>query len=229
MVAAWRTPAGPSIRAKSLRLSRSRSVGYSAAVETENRLEVTLRDGTPVIARPLVPEDRPALAEAYRRLSPEARYHRFWTHTGEVVGEKMLDQVLAQDPESHVTWTVLEPTRDFPPVGGASWWREMHDPSQAELSAMVLDADQGRGVGTLLLALMWLTAYRAGIARLVAYVQAENRQAARWMRNCGASGEWDGYKIIYRWELANLDSLPQTPAAADLAGHLAKLAPRLLG
>jgi len=29
-----------------------------------------LRDGTPVVARALVPEDRAALAEAYRKPSP---------------------------------------------------------------------------------------------------------------------------------------------------------------
>ena len=157
-----------------------------------------MRDGTPVIARPLVPEDRAALAEAYRRVSPETRYHRFWTHTGEVVGDKMLDMVLAQDPQKHVTWTVLDPSREFPPIGGASWWREAGNPQQAELSAIVLDDDHGRGVGTLLLALLWLTAFRAGIQQLVGYVQVENRQAASWMRDCGAQGEWDGYKLIFR-------------------------------
>jgi len=38
-----------------------------------DRLELELRDGTPVIARPLIPEHRPELAEAYRSLSPQAR------------------------------------------------------------------------------------------------------------------------------------------------------------
>jgi len=41
-------------------------------MEIPERLELELRDGVPVIARPLIPEDRAALAEAYRRLSPEA-------------------------------------------------------------------------------------------------------------------------------------------------------------
>ncbi len=192
------------------------------------RFELNLRDGTGVIVRPLIPEDRSQLAEAYRRLSPEARYHRFWTHTGEVVGEKMLDQVLAQDPEKHVTWAVLDPSRDFPPIGGASWWRDAESSAQAELSAIVLDDDHGRGVGTMLLAIMWLTAFRAGIQTLVGYVQVENRRAASWMRDCGATGEWDGYKLIFRWDLENLDLLPETRAAAELAGWLAKLSPEIL-
>jgi RimJ/RimL family protein N-acetyltransferase len=197
-------------------------------VEISERLELTLRDGTPVIVRPLIPEDRDALAEAYRRLTPESRYHRFWTHTGEVVGEKMLNQVLAQDPADHMTWAVLDPSRDFPPLGGASWWRDKENSAQAELSAIVLDDDHGRGVGTLLLAIMWLTAFRAGIQQLVGYVQVENRQAAAWMRDCGAQGEYDGYKLIFRWDLNDLDLLPETRASAELAEWLAKPGPKIL-
>lgn len=193
------------------------------------RLELELRDGTPVIVRTLIPGDRPELAEAYRLLSPEARYNRFWTYTGEVVGEKMLDRVLQQNPATHVTWTVLDPTREFSPLGGASWWREAPDSPEAEISLIVLDAEQGRGIGTLLLAIMWLTAFRAGAESIVGYVLAENRQAARWMRDCGASGEWDGYKLIYRWDLSDLEILPETPSATDLADWLARLSPKILG
>lgn len=194
-----------------------------------DRLDFLLRDGTPVVARPLILEDRPALAEAYRRLSPEARYNRFWTHTGEVVGEGMLDRVLHQDPEKHVTWTILDPAREFSPLAGASWWRDANHPAKAEISLIVLDDDQGRGIGTLLLALMWLTAFRAGAESMVGYVLAENRQAAGWMRDCGATGEWDGYKLIYRWNLNDLETLPETRAAAELAAWLARLGPDILG
>lgn len=198
-------------------------------MEQSEGLELRLRDGTPVIARPLVPEDRPALAEAYRRLSPEARYHRFWTHTGEVVGEKMLDRVLNQDPETHITWTVLDPSREFSPLGGASWWRDRNHPAEAEISLIVLDGDQGRGIGTLLLAILWLTAFRAGSEFLVGYVLPDNRQAAGWLRACGAAGEWDGYKLVYRLDLNDLEALPETRIAAELADWLARLSPEILG
>ena len=198
-------------------------------METPDRLELFLRDGTPVIARPLIPEDRPELAEAYRRLSPQARYNRFWTHTGEIVGEKMLSRVLAQDPATHVSWTVLDLSREFCPLGGASWWRSPEHPAEAEISLIVLDAEHGRGIGTLLLALMWLTAFRAGVEVMVGHVLTENRQAAGWMRDCGAAGEWDGYKLTYHWNLNDLEALPTTRAAAELADWLARLGPKILG
>lgn len=192
-----------------------------------NPLELKLRDGTPVIARALHAGDRERLAEAYRRLSPESRYNRFWTHTGEIIGDRMLDKVLHQDPLRHVSWAILDPTRDFPPLGGASWWRNANHPEEAEISAIVLDDDQGRGIGTLNLAIMWLTAYRAGVTELVAYTLPENRQAADWMTHCGAEGSWDGYKLVFRWHLENLDLLPTTRCAADLAQWLAELSPAI--
>jgi len=193
-----------------------------------DRFELALRDGTPVIVRPLLEEDRALVAEAYRRLSPEARYQRFWSRTGEMLGDKMLDRLIEQDPARHVTWVVLDPAREFPGVGGASWWREAGNAAAAEMSAMVLDDDQGRGIGTLLLAVMWLTAFRAGLEQLVAYTLADNRRAANWLRDCGAQGEWDGYKLVFRWDLDNLDMLPATPAATDLAAWLAELSPQIL-
>ena len=194
----------------------------------KDRLELELRDSTPVIVRPLLEEDRAMVAEAYRRLSPEARYQRFWTRTGEMLGDAMLDRLVRQDPARHMTWAVLDPARKFPGVGGASWWRNAASPDEAEISAMVLDADQGRGIGTLLLAVMWLSAFRAGLEHLVGYTLAENRCAANWMRDCGAQGAWDGYKLAFRWDLNNLDTLPQTAAAADLASWLADLSPMIL-
>lgn len=191
-------------------------------------LELTLRDGTAVIARPLVPGDRAALAEAYRHLSPEARYHRFWTHTGEMIGDPMLDRILDLDPARHISWAVLDPTRKFPGLGAASWWRDPNDPNEGEVSITILDSEQGRGIGTLLLAILWLSALHAGIDRIVAYTLQENRRAALWMKACGGQGAWDGYKIVFRWQLENLDPIPPTKPGKELAAWLADLSPKLL-
>jgi hypothetical protein len=57
----------------------------------------------------------------------------------------------------------------------------------------------------------------------------ENRRAALWMRACGAEGSWDGYKLVYRWDLADLARLPPTRAGAELADWLARLSPTILG
>ncbi|MEI6655647.1 MAG: hypothetical protein WCP45_12840, partial [Verrucomicrobiota bacterium] len=76
---------------------------------------------------------------------------------------------------------------------------------------------------------MWLTAFRAGVEQLVAYMLQDNRRGAKWVQDCGASGEWDGYKLVFRWDLHDLDILSATPAAVDLADWLAELSPLILG
>lgn len=202
---------------------------YAAGVSGETTgFSLRLRDGTPVTVRPLRGSDRGVVAEAYRRLSPESRYQRFWSPTGEMIGDAMLDRLVRQDPQTHVSWAVLDPSRSFPGLGGASWWRDPPGADEVEMSAIVLDSDHGRGIGTLLLAVLWLTAYQAGVRTMVGYVLPDNRRASRWLRDCGGEGTWDGYKLIFRWDLANLDALPATPAAADLASWLAELSPLLL-
>ena len=193
------------------------------------RLEIRLRDGTPVVARPLTPADRDYVAEGYRRLSPEARYQRFWVRDGDIIGDKMLDRLLTGGPPEHAIWTVYDPARDgFPALGAASFWRSASDPEDAEFSVTVIDADHRRGVATLLLAILWLVAYRHGIQRFTGYTMPENLGAIRWMRATGAEGEWDGYNAVYRWNLADLAKIPGTRAGAELAGWLAELSPELM-
>jgi hypothetical protein len=188
-----------------------------------------LRDQTPILARPILPSDRAFVAEAYRILSPDARYQRFWTRTGEVIGDSMLDRILQQNPSDHMTWAIIDHEAAFLGLGGASWWKIPDSPTTAEMSIMVLDAHQQRGVGTLLLAIMWLTAFRANIETLVAYTLLDNRRAASWLKHCGGIGSWDGYKLSFSWDLQNPSQLPPTPAAADLAQWLAELGPTILG
>jgi GNAT superfamily N-acetyltransferase len=193
------------------------------------RLDLLLRDGTPVVARPLTPSDRAYVAEGYRLLSPDARYQRFWVRDGEIIGDAMLDRLLTGDLPNHAIWTVFDPAREgFPGLGAASFWRSKDDPTDAEISATVLDRDHGRGVGTLLLSILWLVAYRYGIETFTGYTMPENVAAIRWMQATGAQGEWDGYNAVYRWKLGDLDAIPETSAGTDLAGRLADLAPLFL-
>ena len=193
------------------------------------RLDLLLHDGTPVVARPLTPADRAYVADGYRLLSPEARYQRFWVRQGEIIGDGMLDRLLTGQLPNHAIWTVFDPTREgFPGLGAASFWRLENGTDEAEFSVTVMDADQGRGVATLLLSILWLVAFRCGIEALTGYAMPENRRALRWMQDTGAAGEWDGYNAVFRWKLADLNAIPATPAGTDLANRLAELSPLML-
>ena len=192
-------------------------------------IECQLRDGTAVVVRPLGVADRDAVAEGYRRLSPESRYQRFWVRGGGVIGEAMLDRLLTVEAGKHAVWGVMDLARDFPGVGAASFWRSADDDEEAEFSCTVLDADQRKGVGTLLLAVLWLAALKVGVRRFVGYTMPENVSAIRWMRDTGAEGEWDGYKVTFRWELEDFEKLPATAAAVELAERLAEFSELVMG
>ncbi len=192
------------------------------------RLELALRDGTPVIVRTLTMADREQTAEAYRRLSPESRYQRFWSPGGQELGAAMLTRLLDADQTNHAVWAVLDRALEAPGLGAASYWRSASDAAEAELSVTVADEHQRRGVGTLLLAVLWLWARRNGIRSLVAFTMPRNHRASRWMLDTGAHGHWDGHQAVFRWQLDDLDVLPPTPAGIDLAERLAELSAALL-
>lgn len=154
--------------------------------DPHRELCVYLEDGTPLCIRSIRPEDREAIGEAFRLLSPESRYFRFWTRVREL-NPQLVEEISTPDQKDHVGWVVIHPTReDIPGVGGASFWRLKDDPATAEISFTVADEFQGRGVGTWLLAILWEHALSLGIQRLEGHVLHENITMRAWWDALGA-------------------------------------------
>lgn len=157
------------------------------AFDSQRQFHVQLEDGTPLCLRSIQPEDRDIVAEAFRRLSPEARYFRFWTRVREL-NPRLIEQLCSPDQRDHVAWVALHEEReDIPGVGGASFWRLEGDPKAAEVSFTVADEFQGRGVATLLLALIWEHALTLGITRFIGHVLHQNIAMRAWWDALGAT------------------------------------------
>ena len=183
-------------------------------------IQSTLRDGTPVYARPLNMDDRESVKEGYRQLSDAARYHRFWTHAAEL-GQPMIERLLQADQIDHAVWGVASPKYENEPgLGAASYFRSQLHPDEAEFSCTVIDPYQRLGIGTLLLALLWRHGQKHGLKRMVGYAMPGNTKAITWLRQIGAEAEWDGYKSILTWELGEPSQLPDTPGGQALAARL---------
>ncbi|HYF37881.1 MAG TPA: GNAT family N-acetyltransferase [Prosthecobacter sp.] len=151
--------------------------------------ELNLEDGTPVLLRALTPADRDGISEAFARLSPEARYFRFWTRFREL-NPRFIEELCSPDQKDHVAWAVLHREReDIPGIGGGSFWRLKDDPAAAEVSFTVADEFQGKGVGTLVLAMLWLHAETLGIRKFVGHVLNENLSMRAWWDALGATAE----------------------------------------
>jgi nucleotide-binding universal stress UspA family protein/RimJ/RimL family protein N-acetyltransferase len=142
---------------------------------------VMLRDGSTLSIRPIEPDDRAAFLEAFRRLSPETRFRRFFAPVDEL-SERDLDYLTRVDHHDHEALVGFDPeTRAV--VGVARFVRT--GPGVAEPAIVVTDDWQGRGLGSVLLDALVARAREEGIERFEAPVLATNRAAIRTLERLG--------------------------------------------
>lgn len=167
------------------------------AFDPQHKFHWQLGDGTAVVVRSFTPEDREDLTEAFRRLSPESSYFRFWTRFREL-NPKFIEELCAPDQVDHVGWVMVhEHPTDVPGLGGGSFWRMADDPTAAEVSFTVGDEFQGQGVATMVLAVLWEHARHLGIQRFVGRVLNSNLAMRAWW---GALGAYE-VEIARGWEI----------------------------
>lgn len=137
-------------------------------------VDVSLRDGGRIRMRPLVREDKALLQEGFERLSPRSRYLRFFSGMPHLP-ERMAASFTDIDHVDHFAWAAFacdEPGE--PGVGVARYIRSTDDPEVAEMAVTVVDAHQGRGIGTLLVYALAEVASLHGIRRFRGEVLTEN-------------------------------------------------------
>lgn len=135
-----------------------------------------LPDGALVRLRPIVPGDKPLLAEGFRRLSAASRYRRFMTPLEEL-DDGMLRQLTELDYVNQFAWlALLADQPGHPAAGVARYVRLDEEPEVAEAAVTVLDEYQRRGIGTLLLEALGAVALENDITTLRGYVLADNRE-----------------------------------------------------
>ncbi len=149
----------------------------------------TLRDGTPVLIRPIRPSDRDRLTEGLRRLSPDSRYLRFHAEVDEL-SEAQLDYLTRVDHYDHEALVALDADRpDVPGVGVARYIREPDQHEVAEAAITVADEYHGRGAGTLLLGALAARARACGVEVFRNYVLGTNQAMLDVFDNLGATRE----------------------------------------
>ncbi len=145
---------------------------------------VTLRDGTATGLRPVYPGDQQELMRG-ELFSAKTRYRRF-------LGAEQVTPALARyltevDYVDHFAWVALGSADVL--VGGATYVRAASDRALADISLMIKDEFQGRGLGTLLMGALAIAARRSGISRFSADVLAENAPMRAILDHVGI--EWE--------------------------------------
>ena len=147
---------------------------------------VTLDDGGHVRIRPLHPSDRTEIAQRYAELSPAARRLRFF-NAPDRLSDRLLDYLMDVDQHDRAAMVAAAVDEDGSPgVGIARYVRDRDDPTAAEAAVTVLDAHQGRGIGTALVRSLADVARHNGIDTFTASVMWENRALLDGLRQLGA-------------------------------------------
>lgn len=142
-----------------------------------------------VCIRPVTENDRERILEGLRSMSAETTYRRFFTPKF-YPSEAELRYLTEVDGNSHMALGAVDCHRDGTPgIGIARCVRLVKSPSIAEAAIVVIDAYQGKGIGSMLMSAISKYAGAQGIESFRGYVLAENTGVLRYLRALGASGE----------------------------------------
>jgi GNAT superfamily N-acetyltransferase len=132
---------------------------------------MSLPDGTPLLVRPLLAEDRSGYGNEVQHLSLESRRRRFFSSAQP--SQAMVDYLIDIDYVDHFAWLALDATHPDQGLATVRYVRS-EQPDEAETAFGTVDRFQGRGIGTLLLGAIGVAAVEAGITKLVGHVLDDN-------------------------------------------------------
>ncbi len=149
--------------------------------------EIPLKDGERAQVRPISPADEAILLSAFEELSLETRAHR-WLTPLSALPERMVYKLTHVDQHNHVAWGVAIPNGSGQRGIGVGRFVRLEDaPQKAEFALTVVDAYQGKRIGTFLLALLYRLAQHEGIATLRGIIAPDHRSMILWMKALGAN------------------------------------------
>jgi acetyl coenzyme A synthetase (ADP forming)-like protein len=173
----------------------------SAAVIPAHNSEAVLRDGTSILIRMITPDDRERVRSVFDRMGPESVRHRFFGAKA-MLQDSDLAYLATLDGSSRVALAATATHGDHEQILGIG--RYIGLPGEhsniAEIAFDVADADQGRGIGTLLLEHLATIARGAGISMFRAEVEADNAQMLEVFGRCGFAVRETLYDHIHEIE-----------------------------
>ena len=141
--------------------------------------DVLLADGGVAHLRPIRPTDADRLVAFYERVSPESKYLRFFAPYPRL-SDRDVKRFTEVDYVNRVAFIVTL-GENMIAVGRYDRIEDDH----AEVSFLIEDAHQGRGIAQLLLEHLAQAARERGITRFVAEVLPENRRMAKVFADAG--------------------------------------------
>ncbi len=177
----------PGMVEKLLRTARQRLAAFITPIP------VQLRDGTELHLRPVLPGDNERTSKGPVEFSSETLYRRFQSMRRPT--RSLMRYLFEVDYVDHFVW-VMTDGADGPVVADARFVRDETNPSLAEVAFTVADAYQGRGVGSLLMDVVAVTAWYDGIRFFSARVLTDNLPMRTILDRYGAVWHRDDLGVV---------------------------------
>jgi acetyl coenzyme A synthetase (ADP forming)-like protein len=154
-------------------LANSRGARPAPTLRVTYQQEAVLRDGASIVIRHAVPEDKPGLRDLFSRMSPTSISHRFFGAKRELTDADL--RWLDGDDTGQAALVAINRHGNKERILGLGRYVVLaKHPDIAEVAFDVGDADQGRGIGTLLLDHLARIGRLRGITAFRAEVEADN-------------------------------------------------------
>jgi RimJ/RimL family protein N-acetyltransferase len=143
---------------------------------------IRLESGARFTARPVRPDDKPALSAFFERLSAESRRRRFLGPKPRLTSRELafLTEV---DQCTHVALAAVDAAGAIVAVARYNAWLDR--PGHAELAVAVADEWHGRGLGSALSEALLAHARRTSVVALTGSTLSENAPAKALLRRLG--------------------------------------------
>jgi GNAT superfamily N-acetyltransferase len=175
-----------------------------------------LRDGTSITIRPIHAADRERLVSLFKRMSPGSIRHRFFAAKRELTDEDL--ELLIGDGVTDVAFAVVARGDASDTFLGAGRYVLLGDPpGVAEVAFEVADAEQGHGIGTLLLEHLARIARTRGVTCFRAEVEADNSAMLGVFAHSGFSERESRSQGVCSVELVIEESAELMTAAGERA------------
>jgi acetyltransferase len=156
----------------------------------------TARDGTPLIIRPIRPEDEPLLATFHEKLSEQTVYRRYFEHLhlSDRVRHERLTRICFNDYDREIALVAEHPgtEKGRPEIVGVARLSKSHTARDAEFAVLVTDAYQRRGIGTELLRRLVQIGRDEKLSRITGQILRDNIGMVRSARNVGFNVQQPG-------------------------------------
>jgi GNAT superfamily N-acetyltransferase len=176
---------------------------------------VRLSDGQRVVLRPIRPEDKALLVEAFENLSPDSRYARFMAPKARLTEEE-LRYLTEVDGVDHFALGAIRRhlvSKDEG-VGSARFVRLRERPDTAEPAVTVVDSYQRKGLGSILLERLVEAAWERDVRWFSTELLAENTASRRLIESLAPEVKFrpsgDG-AVIATLPLPEPDQTPTQP------------------